>query len=120
MCANQKKVLYAATVIDSDTTTTSPVLLSNVALPFNANQFSAVSTVSARTDGTFTTTIEHSPDKTNWFTLVACAAQSANGSVEGTVASTKTVFPYLRASILSASTTDGATVAVTMYFGRDN
>jgi hypothetical protein len=116
MSAHIKKAIFASQTINSDTTTTSSATeVANVHA--HANQFIALSTVSSRTDGTFTTTIQHSPDGTNWYTLAAGSAQSANGTEVITVASTVTVFQFLRASVLSASTTTGATVEVNLYHG---
>lgn len=104
--------LYDATVIATDTTTTGAAFQ----VPVHAQQLIAISTVSARTDGTFTTTIQHSPDGITWYTLKAGSAQSTNSAVlihDVTVPN----FTYVRASILSASTTTGATVAVSLYYG---
>jgi len=104
--------LYSATVIDTDTTTTSPIFV----VPVHANQLIAISTVSSRTDGTFTVTIQHSPDGTTWYTWKAGSAQTTNAAVliyDNAIPN----FIYIRASILSASTTDGATVAVELHFG---
>ncbi len=105
--------LKDAGVIATDTTTVGTGRLIHV----HANQIIALSTVSARTDGTFTTTIEHSPDGTNWYTWVAGSAQSGNGTVQIYSTDNKPIFPYVRASILSASTTTGATVAVQLFHG---
>ena len=104
--------LYPATVIATDTTTTG----STFQVPVHANQLIAISKVSSRTDGTYTVTIQHSPDGTNWHTWKAGSAQSADGSVliyDQTIPN----FVYVRASILSASTTTGATVAVQLWYG---
>jgi len=106
--------LYPAATINTDTTTTSTARV----LPVHANQVIALSTVSSRTDGTYTTTIEHSADGTNWHTWVAGTAQSANGTVQIYTTDHKPILTYVRASILSASTTTGATVAVELYFGN--
>ena len=113
MSAHISKALKAATAITSNTTTTGSAFL----LHPHAQELTAVSQVSARTDGTYTTTIQHSPDGTNWFTLAAGSAQSANGLVEITVAGTVSHFQYVRASILSSSVTSGATVTVTLWHG---
>lgn len=113
MAAHIKKQLRTAAAITSSTTTTTAGQL----LHTHAKELVAISTVSARTDGTFTTTIEHSPDGVTWFTLQAGSAQSANGSVVITVASTVSVFQWVRASILSATVTSGATVAVELWHG---
>ena len=106
--------LYPAATIDSDTTTTSNAYL----LPAHANQIIALSTVSSRTDGTFTITIHHSPDGVNWYTWEAGSAQSSNSTVQIHTTDNKPIMSYVRASILSASTTSGATVAVELYFGN--
>jgi len=106
--------LYPAAVISSDTTTLSTARI----LPVHANQIVAISTVSSRTDGTYTTTIEHSADGSNWHVWKAGAAQSANGAVTISVDGGRAILPYVRASIVSASTTSGATVAVALYFGN--
>lgn len=105
--------LYNATAITTDTTTNSDSRI----LPVHAQEVIAISTVSSRTDGTYTVTIQHSPDGTNWYTWKAGAAQSANGAVL-IYDQTIPIFPYVRASILSASTTCGATVEVKLYFGN--
>lgn len=104
--------LYPATVIATDTTTNGSTFM----VPVHANQLIAVSTVSSRTDGTFTTTIQHSPDGVTWYTWKAGSAQSTNASVlihDVTIPN----FIYVRASILSATVTTGATVAVSLYYG---
>lgn len=106
--------LYPAATIATDTTTTSTARL----LPAHANQVIALSTVASRTDGTYTTTIQHSADGTNWYTWAAGSAQSSNGTVQIYVTDNKPIMPYVRASILSASTTTGATVSVELYFGN--
>lgn len=106
--------LFPAAVIATDTTTVSTARL----LPAHANQIIAISTVSARTDGTFTTTIEHSADGVTFIEWEASAAQSANGVLQIHTADAKPILPYVRASVLSASTTSGATVAVELYFGN--
>jgi len=105
--------LFPATAITSDTTTTSTARL----LPVHANQIIAISTVSSRTDGTYTTTIEHSADGVVWHTWKAGSAQSTDAAVlihDVTIP----ILPHVRASILSASTTSGATVKVELHFGN--
>jgi hypothetical protein len=100
-------------VIASDTTSTGIAKLIHT----HAEELCAVSTVSSRTDGTYTASIEHSPDGSTWFNLASGSAQSANGSVAITVAKTVSVFPYIRASIVSTSVTSGATVSLVLYHG---
>jgi hypothetical protein len=101
--------LLPSTLIDSDTTT----LGSTKSIPHTATEIIITSEVIARTDGTFTVTVQHSPDGTNWFTLGAAAAQSANGMVIALV--TQNCFHNVRASVASTSTTDGASVKVRLY-----
>lgn len=104
--------LYNETTINSDTTT----VASTRTIPITADEIMAISTVSNRTDGTYTVTIQHSPDGTNWYTWKAGSAQSANGAVL-IYDTTIPIFPYVRASILSASTTTGAKVKVELFYG---
>ena len=106
--------LLPAAVIATDTTTLSSLRV----LPVHGNQVVALSIIASRTDGTYTTTIEHSPDGVNWYVWVAGTAQSANGSVQIYTDDHKPIMPYVRASVLSASTTTGATVSVELYFGN--
>lgn len=114
MAAHNKETLYPATVIATDTTTTGDA----VNIKVHANEVLALATVSSRTDGTFTVTIEHSADGTNWHTWKAGSAQSANGTEQIYVTDSKPIMSWVRASILSASTTSGATVAVQLLFGN--
>ncbi len=118
MSAYQVLHLMLPTVIATDTTTTSIAAKPFTNLPQHANQLCAISTVTSRTDGTYTTTLQHSPDGTNYFTLAAGTAQSANGLVAITVASTVTNFQFVRASVVSTGTTTGATVTVDLYYGE--
>ena len=106
--------LFPAATIATDTTTTSTTRV----IPVHANQIIAISTVSSRTDGTYTTTLQHSADGTNWHTWKAAAAQTTNAALTISVDGGRAIMPYVRASILSASTTTGATVAVELYFGN--
>jgi hypothetical protein len=109
MAAGNFVELLPTTLIDADTTT----LGSTKSLPQTAIELIITSEVSGRTDGTFTVTVQHSPDGTNWFTLGAVAAQSANGM--GIALVTQNCFHLVRASVLSASTTDGANISVRLY-----
>jgi len=97
-------------VIDTDTTT------KGEALSLNSYAVDLIATceVSDRTDGTYTLTIEHSPDGTNWFTLDSVAAISSE--IMSIKATSNSCFQYVRASVLSASTTDGATVTCKLWF----
>ena len=107
--------------ISSNTTTTSD---SVELFQYHTKGLIVESVVSSRTDGTYTTTVEHSPDGSTWYTLtddenaaVTCAAQSANGGVLKVVLENVPMFPYLRASVASTSVTTGATVTVNLHFG---
>jgi hypothetical protein len=95
-------------------TTNTTTLSTGKSIPLMATELIIASTVSARTDGTYTVTVEHSPDGTNWFTLGATAAQSANGTV--ITAITVNCFHIVRASILSAAVVSGATVNVKLWY----
>lgn len=96
--------------ITSDTTTVS----ASQSIGNRACELIITSEVSSRTDGTYTTTIQHSPDGTNWFTLDSTAAQSANGMVIKSVSGN--VFQNIRASIVSSSVTTGADLSVKVWF----
>lgn len=93
------------------TITTDPLMIHQ-----HAEEFIVVSRVLTRTSGTFTTTVQHSPDGIVWFDLQATAAQSAVGNVVATIAKTVSVFPYVRASIVGASTAVG-TMSVQLFHG---
>lgn len=113
MASGNRLEVYPSTTIATDTTTTGETILLNSL----ADKIIIVSTVSSRTDGTYTVTLEHSPDGENWFTYAATAAQSANSMVIANHSTLGTpIFHYVRASILSASTTTGADVEVEVYF----
>lgn len=111
MSSGYNKVLFDA-VIDSDTTT--------VSKGFDFQSFASdlilVSTVSDRVDGTYTVTLQESPDNVNWYDVSACDAQNADGQKIKKI--TVTTFSFLRASILSAATTDGANVKVSLYYNH--
>ena len=113
--SGKKRELYAAAVIDSDTTTVSD----SVQMHGRDENVFAVMTVSSRTDGTFTTTIQHSPDNANWVTLKAGSATSADG-IDVMIIPATGYLTYVRASILSASTTDGATIKVELFSKTPN
>ena len=120
MAAHIKKDIFPAAVIATDTTTTGNAF----SIHSHSQGGILVSTVSSRTDGTFTATLQHSRDGVNWTNVLddenaalAGAAQSADGTVYKQLISTAVLFPYIRASILSSSTTSGATVAVEFWHG---
>lgn len=120
MAAHIKKNLFPATAIASSTTTKGNA--------FNVHAHAEggylVSTVSSRTDGTYTVTLEHSRDGVNWTAVLddenatfATAAQTADGTAYKQLISTAVLFPWVRASIVSTSVTTGATVAVEFWHG---
>lgn len=113
MAAYKRLSLLPSQTIDSDTTTASDT----VALPGDAKEIIGVIEVSSRTDGTYTLTIQHSPDGTNWVDLDSASALSANGIETVSVTSTTPVFHLVRASVVSASTTSGATVQCYLMHG---
>ena len=79
-----------------------------------ATELILTSEISERVDGTYTTTLQHSPDGISWFTLDSCSAQSANGMVIKSISTH--CFQNLRASILSSGVTDGAKITVKLWF----
>jgi len=121
MSAHVKKALFPATVIAADTTTTGDEFI----LHPHAREIIIESIVSSRTDGTFTATLQHSPDGTTFTnvlmadgsTAFAGAAQSANGTVFKFLLKNTPIFQRVRISILSSSTTSGATVECNLYHG---
>jgi hypothetical protein len=113
MSSHILKPLYAATVIATNTTTTG----TGYQLHPHAQELIFRSIVSSFTDGVYTTTIQHSPDNTNWYTLAVGSAQNAAGSVIISVPLTQPHFLFIRSSILSTGTTTGATVAVDLWHG---
>lgn len=110
MAAANNISLVSAQLIDSDTTTLSIAK----SIGNKATEFIMTSQVTNRVDGTFTSTLEHSPDGINWFPLDSCAAQSANGMVIKQIS--VNAFQNIRASVLSSSTTDGANISITLWF----
>ena len=121
MSAHIKKDLLPATSITGNGTTAG----NTFHLHPHAREIILVSTVSSRTDGTYTTTLQHSPDGSTWFnvllednsTAFATAAQTADGSAIKTLMKFVPIFPYVRASVLAASVTTGATVEVDLFHG---
>lgn len=111
MAATNKYNTLAAQVIDSDTTTNGTTLQ----LPAWATNVWLESIVSARTDGTFTAKLQHSPDGTNWFDNGTATAQSTDSTQ--VKAATANGLMYVRAVVTSASTTDGATVQLNIWYG---
>ena len=114
MSTASNKELSAAAVIAADGTTYSE----EFTLPTDAKEIYFQSVISSRTDGTFTLTLEHSLDGTNWYTYVANAAQSADGSIIGTYTANP-IAGHVRVKILAASTTTGATVQASIYYSQD-
>ena len=113
MAAHILKPLYAATVIATNTTTTSDSKQFHV----HAKEILAVAIVSTFTDGIYTITLQHSPDNVNWYTLAVGPAQNAASRKVISVPLDQPVFQYVRASIVSESTSTGATIAVELWHG---
>jgi hypothetical protein len=121
MAAHIKKELFPASVIGSDTTTVGEAFH----LHAHAKEIIIESVVSSRTDGTFTLTLQHSPDGINWTnvlmsdgsTAFATAAQSADGREYKYLLQDAPIYPHVRASILSSAVTTGATVEVNLHHG---
>ena len=121
MSAHVLKPLFPATAITSSTTTTGKAFN----LHAHAEGLVLESVVSARTDGTYTVTLQHSLDGVNWTnvlmsdgsTAFATAAQSTNSRVYKYLLKDVPFCNYVRVSILSATVTTGATVAVNLMHG---
>lgn len=111
MASTQNVILLPSTAITADGTTSG----STIELPSFAQDFIATCEVSGRTDGTYTLTVQHSPDNVNWFTLDAVAAISSN--IMAIKAVSGSSFVFVRASLLAASVTTGATVKCMLHFG---
>lgn len=110
MSVGNKQILLEAQVVAADGTTKG----STIDLPPFAKDFIVACEVSSRTDGTYTLTVEHSPDGTNWFTLGAVAAISSN--IMSIKVVTTQSFHHVRSSLLAASTTSGATIECTIWY----
>jgi hypothetical protein len=82
----------------------------------NTTEILAKLDVTARTDGTFTPRIEGSIDGTDFVTLATGTATSTvtHNHVEFAVAVDGALPPIIRIAILSASTTSGATMSMTV------
>jgi len=111
MASTQNVVLLNESIISSTTTLGDSLSLSN----YNVDLIAAC-TISNRVDGTYTLTVEHSPDGVNWLTLDSCAAISANGIVIKEISASSLY--YVRASLLSGSVTTGADVECKLWFSN--
>lgn len=79
-----------------------------------AMELIASSEVVSRVDGSYTVTIQHSPNGISWFTLVTIGAQSSvRIDIQQT---TNFCLPFVRASITSTTVTTGATLSVKLYY----
>lgn len=88
------------------------------ALETNSDKFIGTidaSAVNAAT--TVTALIEHSHDRTHWFTLTSFTAIVGAASSEAKQI-TDAVLPYVRANITLAGTTKAATVKVMLWFDK--
>jgi len=112
MAATQNLVLLSESIGTNTTTVGETKNLNNYSV-----DLIAACKVSNRADGTYTLTIQHSPDGINWLTLDACAAISANGIVIKEISATP--LQYVKASLLSASiVTTGADVECKLWFSN--
>lgn len=107
------KTIYLDQTIDSNTTTVGET----ITLPNGAINLIILCKVSNRTDGTYTLTIEHSPDGENYDILDSVSAISADGIEYERV--TVSSFHKLRASLLSSGVTTGADVECSIHYARD-
>ena len=105
------KIVLLKQSIDSSTTTESAAQ----GLVPGAQGLIAYCKVSNHTDGTYTLTIEQSPDGENWETLQAVAAVSVDGFAKAIVTDSAT-FGIFRASLVSAGVTTGADVECSLYY----
>ncbi len=108
MAAGQLKQLHDETISADGTTFSDPK-----SLPLFAVEVIGTCTVSSRVDGTYTVTIQHSPDGSNWHDLILIAAVSSD-SQEIAFAATA-AFPHTRAKIVASSVTSGADVRVDLH-----
>lgn len=112
MASGQKHLLLASQVIATDTTT----LGSAVQIDRRNIGLIGLIEVSSRTDGTYTLSIEESHDGVSWAPVVLAAATAISADGIG-LAKVDKITPhlvYIRASVLSASVTTGATVEVNL------
>lgn len=118
--SNEIKNSLASGVIATDTTTYGSAIL----LPVYTTGLIVQSTVSSRTDGTYTSRLQHSLDNSVWYDVYdhstaathVCAAQAANGTVQKSLSLISPVMQYVRTATLSAGTTTGATVATKIIY----
>lgn len=118
MASGNRIELLASQTIDSDTTTVGS------AIQINRRQVGLIGVinVSTYTDGTYTLSLEESPDGTNWVAadLATSAAIAAAGADAAKVNDDVPHLVYVRASVLSASTTTGATIQVDLHYEDRN
>lgn len=107
---------YNRTLFNSAIAASATIEASGVDFQSFASDLILVSTVSSRTDGTYTVTLQESPDNITWFDVDSCAAQSANGTVIKKI--TVNTFSFMRAKIVSDAVTDGAVVHVRLYYNH--
>jgi len=96
--------------IESDATT----LGTTFTIPVGATDFIFTSVVSSRVDGTYFTSLEHSQDGSLWFATSLADVQVEDGGVLRFVDSV--LLKYVRASILSASVSHGASMKVVLSY----
>jgi len=73
-----------------------------------------VSQIASFTAGSFTVTLQHSPDGVTWLDLVSCDAQTANGMKIKEVSGFN--FHFVRAVAVSTGGSVGGKVTVDLYY----
>lgn len=112
MASGTRQEFIAAAAITADGASTS----SSAQLKERHRDKIALITMSGRTDGTYTLTIEHSADDTNWEQIATGSGLSANG-IES-VNFPDRHLPYIRLVITAASVTTGATSVEAAVFSE--
>lgn len=108
---NRTSVIAEQAIAASGTTTSSTFQLA----PREREEILLI-TVAGRTDGTYTVSLEHSADQTNWVQIATGSGISANG-IES-VSFPDRHLPYLRAKVVAATVTTGATAVKVEVFSE--
>lgn len=111
MASSKRKELIASVAISGNGTTTSDA----IQIPDTDMELHGICQVSSRTDGTYTLTLQHSHDGINFVDLVAGSGLAADGIEVIRPAAGLGHLKYIRASLVAASVTTGATVEVSLY-----
>lgn len=107
--SDKRQEFIESTSITGDGTTTSD----GATLQARQDKEIAVVTVSSRTDGTYTLTVEHSADNVNFEQIATGSGISANG-IESVNLPDRHL-PYLRLKVAATSVTTGATVEAAIF-----